>query len=204
MELRHLRYFIAVAEELHFGRAALRLHLSQPPLSQQIRQLEEILGHALFTRTSRAVKLTSAGEVFLERARRIMRSVEQDMEEARSVGRGEEGFLRVGFIGSAMLTPLPAMLGRYRRLYPKVNLQLHVPALDARADGFTQCRLDAIKLERHVEMHVQSAMVDGFNREGQFAERRGARDPRETSHAADGHQVRFTIMTSGSACGAGR
>jgi DNA-binding transcriptional LysR family regulator len=125
IELRHLRYFVAVAEELHFGRAALRLHLAQPPLSQQIRKLEEILGYPLFLRTSRAVKLTSAGEVFLERARRTLRNVQEDMEEARSVGRGEEGFLRVGFIGSAMLTALPAMLGRYRRLYPKVNLQLH-------------------------------------------------------------------------------
>jgi DNA-binding transcriptional LysR family regulator len=125
IELRHLRYFVAVAEELHFGRAALRLHLAQPPLSQQIRKLEEILGYPLFLRTSRAVKLTSSGEVFLERAKRTLRNVQEDMEEARSVGRGEEGFLRVGFIGSAMLTPLPAMLGRYRRLYPKVNLQLH-------------------------------------------------------------------------------
>jgi DNA-binding transcriptional LysR family regulator len=125
IELRHLRYFVAVAEELHFGRAALRLHLAQPPLSQQIRKLEDILGYPLFLRTSRAVKLTSAGDVFLERARRTLRNVKEDMEEARSVGRGEEGFLRVGFIGSAMLTALPAMLGRYRRLYPKVNLQLH-------------------------------------------------------------------------------
>ena len=125
IELRHLRYFVAVAEELHFGRAALRLHLAQPPLSQQIRKLEEILGYPLFLRTSRAVRLTSAGDVFLERAKRTLRNVQEDMEEARSVGRGEEGFLRVGFIGSAMLTPLPAMLGRYRRLYPKVKLQLH-------------------------------------------------------------------------------
>lgn len=125
IELRHLRYFVAVAEELHFGRAALRLHLAQPPLSQQIRKLEEILGYALFTRTSRAVRLTSAGEVFLERARRTLRNVEEDLEEARSIGRGEVGFLRVGFIGSAMLTPLPAMLGKYRRRYPKVHLQLH-------------------------------------------------------------------------------
>ena len=124
VELRHLRYFVAVAEELHFGRAANRLHLAQPPLSQQIRKLEEIVGHALFTRTSRAVKLTSAGEVFLERARRTLRKVQEDVEEAQRVGRGEVGFLRVGFIGSSMLTALPGMLGRYRRQYPKVNLQL--------------------------------------------------------------------------------
>ncbi|MBS1799829.1 MAG: LysR family transcriptional regulator [Acidobacteria bacterium] len=124
LELRHLRYFVAVAEELHFGRAAARLHLAQPPLSQQIRRLEEILGYPLFVRTSRAVRLTAAGEVFLERARRTLRNVEQDIEEARSIGRGDEGSLRVGFIGSGMLTPLPAMLGRYRQLHPRVELQL--------------------------------------------------------------------------------
>ncbi len=124
IEFRHLRYFVAVAEELHFGRAARRLHLAQPPLSQQIRKLEDMLGHALFTRTSRAVKLTPAGEVFLERARSTLRKVHDDVEVARSVGRGEVGFLNVGFIGSGMLTFLPAMLGRYRRQFPKVNLQL--------------------------------------------------------------------------------
>ena len=124
IELRHLRYFIAVAEELHFGRAAKRLHLAQPPLSQQIRKLEEILGYPLFTRTSRAVMLTSAGEALLDRARRMLHQFEDDLEEARSVGRGEVGYLRVAFIGSAMLTPLPQMLGEYRRRYPKVRLRL--------------------------------------------------------------------------------
>lgn len=125
LELRHLRYFTAVAEELHFGRAARRLNLAQPPLSQQIRKLEEIVGYPLFTRTSRSVKLTGAGEVFLERARRTLRNVHEDLEEARSLGRGDAGFLRVGFIGSGMLTSLPEMLGQYRREYPAVQLQLH-------------------------------------------------------------------------------
>jgi DNA-binding transcriptional LysR family regulator len=124
IELRHLRYFVAVAEELHFGRAAERLHLAQPPLSQQIRKLEEILGYPLFVRTSRAVRLTAAGTVFLERARRTLRNVQEDLEEARSIGRGDEGTLRVGFIGSGMLTPLPTMLGTYRHLYPRVQLLL--------------------------------------------------------------------------------
>jgi DNA-binding transcriptional LysR family regulator len=124
VELRHLRYFVAVAEELHFGRAALRLHLAQPPLSQQIRKLEEIVGHPLFTRTSRAVRLTAAGEVLLHRARRTLRTVREDLAESRSVGSGEIGSLRVGFIGSGMLTPVPAMLGRYRRKHPKADLQL--------------------------------------------------------------------------------
>jgi DNA-binding transcriptional LysR family regulator len=163
IELRHLRYFVAVAEELHFGRAALRLHLAQPPLSQQIRKLEEILGYPLFLRTSRAVKLTSAGEVFLERAKRTLHNVQEDMEEARSVGRGEEGFLRVGFIGSAMLTPLPAMLGRYRRLYPKVNLQLHESHTSAVVQKLLKGELDAGFLR-------DSGQVSGLEIEPLFSE----------------------------------
>jgi len=125
VELRHLRYFIAVAEELHFGRAAQRLHLAQPPLSQQIRKLEAMLGHALFHRTSRAVRLTAAGEVFLDRARRILSTVLEDIEEVRSIGRGEQGILRIGFIGSGMLTSLPDVFRQYRRVFPRVQLTLH-------------------------------------------------------------------------------
>src|SRR5579871_5955585 len=124
VELRHLRYFVAVAEELHFGRAARRLHLSQPPLSQQIRKLEELLGYPLLARTSRAVKLTGAGEEFLERARSTLRKMDDDIEATRSTARGEAGSLSVGFIGSGMLTGLPAMLGLYRARFPKVRLQL--------------------------------------------------------------------------------
>jgi DNA-binding transcriptional LysR family regulator len=124
IELRHLRYFLAVAEELHFGRAANRLHMAQPPLSQQIRRLEEMIGFPLFARSSRSVKLTPAGEALRERASRTVSRVHEDIEAARSVGRGEEGALTVGFVGSAMLTRLPAMLGRYRALYPRVKLSL--------------------------------------------------------------------------------
>ncbi len=138
VELRHLRYFVAVAEELHFGRAALRLHLAQPPLSQQIRKLEEIIGHALFIRTSRNVRLTAMGEVFLDRARRTLRAVGEDLTEARSIGRGEMGSLRVGFISSGMLTQLPAMLGRYRRRHPKADLQLR----EAMSSQIMQALLD--------------------------------------------------------------
>ena len=124
IEVRHLRYFIAVAEELHFGRAALRLHIAQPPLSQQIRRLEEMLGHALFLRTSREVRLTAAGEELLERARHTLRKMDADVSAVKKIGRGEAGTLTVGFVGSAMLTALPKMLGRYRRRYPQVDLQL--------------------------------------------------------------------------------
>jgi DNA-binding transcriptional LysR family regulator len=124
IELRHLRYFVAVAEDLHFGHAAKRLHISQPPLSQQIRQLEELVGHALFQRTSRTVKLTAVGAALLERTRRTLLRIEEDLDFVRRVGRGETGSLRVGFIGSGMLTRLPAILGEYRRLYPDVELRL--------------------------------------------------------------------------------
>lgn len=163
IELRHLRYFVAVAEELHFGRAAHRLRLAQPPLSQQIRKLEAILGTPLFTRTSRAVKLTAAGEIFLERARRTLQNVEQDLEEARSVGRGEVGFLNVGFIGSSMLTALPAMLGQYRRRYPTVRMQLYESYTSAVVRGLTTTALDVGFLRDGGES-------DGLNVEVLFSE----------------------------------
>lgn len=124
IEIRHLRYFIAVAEELHFGRAAQRLHIAQPPLSQQIRRLEEMLGHALFLRTSRDVRLTAAGEELLERSRHTLAKIDADLSATQRIGRGEAGALTVGFIGSGMLTALPRMLGRYRRKFPQVDLQL--------------------------------------------------------------------------------
>jgi DNA-binding transcriptional LysR family regulator len=125
VELRHLRYFVAVAEELHFGRAAARLHMAQPPLSQAIRRLEAGIGCALLTRTSRSVRLTPAGAAFLERARRTLRGVEQDIHEARSIGLGQTGRLNVGFVGSGMLTTLPEILSRYVAAFPAVQLQLH-------------------------------------------------------------------------------
>lgn len=124
IELRHLRYFVAVAEELHFGRAAQRLHIAQPPLSQQIRKLEEAIGHPLFLRTSRNVRLTAAGEELLKRAQQTLRKVSEDVQSTRRVGRGEVGTLTVGFIASSMLTVFPHMLSIYRRQFPEVALRL--------------------------------------------------------------------------------
>jgi DNA-binding transcriptional LysR family regulator len=124
IEFRHLRYFVAVAEELHFSRAARRLRIAQPPLSQQIRQLEQYIGHALFNRNSRTVALTHVGETLLELARHILKRLEEDVETVRRVGRGEMGSLTVGFIGSGMLTVLPGLLSSYRLKYPQVELRL--------------------------------------------------------------------------------
>ena len=143
IELRHLRYFVAVAEELHFGRAALRLHLAQPPLSQQIRKLEEILGVTLFERTSRSVALTQAGQAFLERAQRTLRNVSRDIDEARSIGQGQVGSLHVGFVGSAMLTMLPAIFRAYREAYPLVRLHLHESFTAKVIEGLENGTLDA-------------------------------------------------------------
>ena len=143
VELRHLRYFVAVAEELHFGRAAKRLHLSQPPLSQQIRRLEESLGYALFLRTSRAVALTSAGEAYLERARRTLHMVQRDIEETRRIGAGEVGSLHIGFVGSAMLTTLPRIFGEYRERFPQVQLHLHESFTSQVVEGLENGLLDA-------------------------------------------------------------
>jgi len=125
MELRHLRYFVAVAEELHFRRAAERLHMSQPPLSQQIRRLEEEVGATLLVRNQRRVELTAAGTAYLTRAREILLAVEDAAREARRVQRGEVGRLAVGFVGSALYSVVPELLRAFRERHPEVALRLH-------------------------------------------------------------------------------
>src|ERR1035438_8455841 len=124
IEFRHLRYFLAVAETLHFSKAAERLGISQPPLSQQIKRLEQLVGHRLLDRTTRGVKLTLAGQLLAERARGTIEKVHDDLAQVRRLGRGEEGTLTVGFSGSVMFTNLPAVIESYRRRYPKVELRL--------------------------------------------------------------------------------
>lgn len=125
MELRHLHYFITVAEELHFSRAADRLHISQPPLSQQIRDLEAELGVKLFERTKRQVHLTAAGKVFLERSYGVLAQLEQAIAATQQIGRGEVGQLAIGFVDSAMYTSLPEVLRVFREQFPAVELRLH-------------------------------------------------------------------------------
>jgi DNA-binding transcriptional LysR family regulator len=124
IELRHLRYFVAVAETLHFGKAAQKLGMAQPPLSQQIKDLERNLGHALFDRTTRGVRLTRVGEFFLERARNTLAKVGEDVDTARRLGSGQEGVLTIGFSGSTMFTALPKVIRLYRSLHPSVELRL--------------------------------------------------------------------------------
>lgn len=124
MELRHLRYFVAVAEELHFGRAAARLYIAQPPLSQQIQQLERELEVTLFQRTSRRVQLTPAGEVFLAGARQTLAALDAAVQSAQRASRGETGWLGIGFAASATYDLLPAVLHDFRAQFPDVQLSL--------------------------------------------------------------------------------
>jgi DNA-binding transcriptional LysR family regulator len=121
MELRHLRYFVAVAEERHFGRAAARLHMAQPPLSQQIRHLETELDVVLLRRTTRRVDLTAAGEAYLDRAREVLAAVDAAGDEARRVAEGLVGRVVIGCVGSATYSLLPALARTLREELPGID-----------------------------------------------------------------------------------
>lgn len=142
MELRHLRYFLVVAEELHFGRAAARLHMTQPPLSQQIRELEDELGVLLFQRTKRRVQLTAAGWAFREAARQILEQAEQAVRTAQRVHRGEIGSLTVGFVGSAMAGIFWEILLAFRTRFPKVELTLQELTTGQQVQALRERRID--------------------------------------------------------------
>jgi DNA-binding transcriptional LysR family regulator len=124
MELRQLHYFLAVAEELNFSRAAERLRITQPPLSMQIQNLEKELGFPLFYRNNRHVELTDAGNVFRKDVQNIMDQLQRAAERARRTHHGEIGTLKVGFVGSATYDILPAVLREFRRSHPEVEVQL--------------------------------------------------------------------------------
>jgi DNA-binding transcriptional LysR family regulator len=143
MELRHLRYFVAVAEECHFGRAASRLHMAQPPLSQQIKQLEAELGVQLLTRSTRRVELTPAGAHYLERAREILDRVDAAASEAERVASGEIGHVTIGFTGSATYELLPSLSRALRSELPGIELDLRGELLTpTQVDGLLAGRLD--------------------------------------------------------------
>src|SRR4051812_20326900 len=124
MELRHLRYFVAVAEELHFGRAAQRLHIVQPALSKQIASLENELGLQLFHRTKRRVTITDAGHAFYEEVRVILHRVDRAVELAQMTAAGQVGSLDLGFIGPAMWSVLPRLLEEHHKGAPDVRFRL--------------------------------------------------------------------------------
>lgn len=124
-ELRHLRYFTAVAEELHFGRAAERLHISQPPLSQQIRALEDIIGAKLFERDNRNVRLTKTGEMFLKEACLVLNQAERASEKVLRMQQGLLGEVTIGFTSSApFISPVSRALRSFRQLHPQVHITM--------------------------------------------------------------------------------
>lgn len=150
VELRHLRYFAAVAEELHFGRAAERLGIAQPPLSQQIKSLEELVGYTLFERRPQ-VRLTPAGEALLEAARRTLSQIEEGLDSTRRVGRGEAGKITVGFAASILTTALPEILRKYREHFPVVELRLRELSSAAQAAALSDGGIDVGFVREAVE-----------------------------------------------------
>jgi DNA-binding transcriptional LysR family regulator len=138
IELRQLRCFVAVAEELHFGRAAERLHMAQPPLSQQIRRLERELEVRLFDRNNRSVALTSAGTALFAEAKPILESVAQAVTATVRASRGELGKLGIGFGFSATYTVLPQMVSRFRKRFPEVQVDLYEMTIDQQLEAFAR------------------------------------------------------------------
>lgn len=124
LDLRRFRYFLAVVETLHFGRAASKLGVAQPNLSQQIKKIENALGHALFERTTRGVTPTAVGTFLAKRAELLQANFQEAIDTAQRIGRGEEGSLSIGFSGSAMFSRTPRAIERFRRLRPNVMVQL--------------------------------------------------------------------------------
>lgn len=143
MDLRRIRYFVVVAETLHFGRAAMRLNIAQPPLSHQIRVLEEELGARLFERSNRRVELTPAGQALLPEARALLAQAERAGDIAARVQRGELGELRVGFTSSAALTQVvPRLIHAYRQRWPGVHLRIEELTTQEQLTAMLERRLD--------------------------------------------------------------
>lgn len=142
MDLRQLQQFLAVADELHFGRAAARLNMSQPPLSQAIQALERELGAKLFERTKRTVKLSSVGQLWLPHARRAVEHVKSLPALAARLARGEIGYLRIAFVSTADYNQLPALISGYRTAYPNVELSLREATSDVQIEAILRDEID--------------------------------------------------------------
>ena len=155
MELRHLRYFVVLASELHFGRAANKLHISQPPLSIQIKDLEKEIGTRLFNRTKRSVTLTKAGNAFLMEAKEILERVTRAKTAALQAARGETGSLAIAFISVADYNLLPFLIREFQKKHPLVALHLNEATSDVQISGLKSGSIDLGFL-------LPSAKVDGI------------------------------------------
>ena len=158
MELRTLRYFVAVAEERHFHRAAERLHIAQPPLSQQIKRLEQELHAQLFVRTTRSVELTDAGRVLLDEARRVLAAADRASSAVKHAASGELGTVRIGFVASAALGLVPRILLAVQRQWPRLDLQLVEATTDEQLQALHDGQLD-LGIAREVQERIPDMVV---------------------------------------------
>ncbi|XAZ35086.1 LysR substrate-binding domain-containing protein [Glutamicibacter halophytocola] len=142
MELRHLHYFLVVAEHLHFGRAAEELRMSQPPLTVAVKKLEQELGVQLFDRTTRSVSLTPAGRMYLDRIKPLLSDLDKANRELTEAGLGPRGRLNVGFVSSASYATMPSALRRFRELRPNVELVLNPLTTDEQIEKLLEGSLD--------------------------------------------------------------
>jgi DNA-binding transcriptional LysR family regulator len=165
METRKLRYVVTVAEELSFTRAAVRLHMTQPPLSKQIKEVESELGVRLFERTKRVVQLTKAGEVFVERARLLLRDLDQLRHVSGQADRGEAGQLTIGFLGAIAFDLFPRILREYRAQVPDVRIELLESDNHALMDGLRSRRIDAAFMRPYyqdADISMKTLLLDQF------------------------------------------
>ena len=160
MEFRHLRYFLALADELHFGRAAQRLSITQPPLSLNIQQLEASVGARLFDRSSKGVRLTAAGTAFRDAARSLLAQAEEARLLTREIDAGAAGRLRVGFVGSVLFHGLRPWLDAYARHCPRIDVALSELNSQDQIDALLRDQLDVGFIHtRHVPDGLRTAFV---------------------------------------------
>ena len=158
MELRHLRYFVAVAEEENVSRAALKLHVSQPGLSRQIRDLEDEIGFPLFERSAKSVRLTAAGKVFFTEAREVLLHAEAAVKKAREVARGGSGEIHVGYAPSLTVQILPPILRKFQEQFPRIRVALH-----DLSSGEMLAQLGAKKLQVALTVRPPAKTVRGLS-----------------------------------------
>jgi DNA-binding transcriptional LysR family regulator len=166
IELRHLRYFLAVAEELHFRKAAEKLFISQPGLSRQVKQLEELLGTPLLRRDKKKVSLTRAGEYLKGEVEFLLNHLEVTQKQLKLISGGQYGEVRVGFLGSAMQTVIPALLVRLKMQYPQIKTSLEELSNNAQLSALLRDKLDIgfVRLDRVPEgLNLQPVFEDTFS-----------------------------------------
>jgi DNA-binding transcriptional LysR family regulator len=169
IDLKQLKYFLAVAEEKSFSRAAERLHISQPPLSQQIMKLESELGVRLFARTTRTFELTVAGKALMAEASELLAKMRMTIDTIRQIDRGEVGRLRVGIVGSAMWGPIPSLLEEFQSKYPRVTWTIHESGPTAQYEALRAKQID-VGFWREPKLNEDDLRNDNLRQELCFRE----------------------------------